>query len=113
MPWFDIYSCRGTSVTVPRRKGPVTGPQPHLPVRLGFPFWPSAAGRGEDAATKGALSLFRLVLYRGWSPMITMTVPTRSAVLQAERPGAGRPHQPPSASPARAAPASSAGRPRR
>jgi len=29
---------RGTSVTLPRRKGPVIGPQPCLPVRLGFPF---------------------------------------------------------------------------
>jgi hypothetical protein len=53
-----VSSCGGTSVTLPRRKGPVTGPQPRLPVRLGFPFWPSAAGPGEDAATKGPLAYF-------------------------------------------------------
>jgi hypothetical protein len=41
-----VNSGRGTSVTLPRRKGPVTGPQPCLPVRLGFPFplWPRPGG---------------------------------------------------------------------
>ena len=31
---------RGAFVTLPRRKGPVPGPQPGPPVRLGFPVWP-------------------------------------------------------------------------
>jgi hypothetical protein len=31
---------RGAFVTLPRRKGPVPGPQPEPPVRLGFPVWP-------------------------------------------------------------------------
>jgi hypothetical protein len=35
---------RGAFVTLPRRKGPVPGPQPEPPVRLGFPVWAASVG---------------------------------------------------------------------
>jgi hypothetical protein len=35
---ITIHCCCGSFVTLPRLKDPVTGPQPFLPVRLGFPF---------------------------------------------------------------------------
>jgi hypothetical protein len=34
---ITLHSCWGSFVTLPRLKDPVTGPQPFLPVRLGFP----------------------------------------------------------------------------
>jgi hypothetical protein len=35
---ITVHSCCGSFVTLPRLKDPVTGPQPFLPVRLGFPI---------------------------------------------------------------------------
>jgi autotransporter passenger strand-loop-strand repeat protein len=63
---------RGTSVTLPRRKGPVTGPQPCLPVRLGFPFWPSAAGTGTaEGSNSGRFDYRTKFLVKFWLVAVT------------------------------------------